>query len=510
MKEATESDEKKVMDEIKELERQLAVLSVPSPMVVATAPSPPSAPAPEAVLSSEETSPGTAATVEDMETTSLLPPTEPGDSSEVDEGEPASATSDPYAVDEEIQVDELSVALALAFSGSDDSVVKVKDEPVECPAPDVQDSQAKPVENPAVPSKPGRRQLTRRELLRNAAKARIRRMVAEKKKRSDLAAPSWLAAEWNKGTVQKEQMAAVLQEVNWCKEKFIVEMEKIVTQKRTVRLVKDAGWYSESEMKNDLLWAPQRITGAKAYCADPSRSSTHTRKNLYDEVTEYWVVVRERGSHEQLHEVENTTKSTEKLQDGAAPDIPKDTFAGLDGAMDRMITNAPSHSAAPESTTNADLDAKSSQNKDHLRRYLDSLLKNTTKLKTLQRDIKTNYEQQSAARSAKTLEDHIKKLDDEYDKLNEHMAKGETSSFDATWWKEASDKMKAATFVTSRATAAEMKIKKSKQFLEKKEGAVPEKPPKSSKRKEPTVRADKEPSQASASKKPKKEKKSKK
>ena len=99
--------------------------------------------------------------------------------------------------------------------------------------------------------------------------------------------------------------------------------------------------------------------------------------------------------------------------------------------MDRMITNAPSHSAAPESTTNADLDAKSSQatiyalrdmslyndgwsrvhkdsqclcsfvcillqNKDHLRRYLDSLLKNTTKLKTLQRDIKTNYEQQSS------------------------------------------------------------------------------------------------------------------
>ena len=40
-------------------------------------------------------------------------------------------------------------------------------------------------------------------------------------------------------------------------EKFIVEMEKIVTQKRTVRLVKDAGWYSESEMKNDLEWSQQ-------------------------------------------------------------------------------------------------------------------------------------------------------------------------------------------------------------------------------------------------------------
>ena len=111
------------------------------------------------------------------------------------------------------------------------------------------------------------------------------------------------------------------------------------------------------------------------------------------------------------------------------------------------------------------------------------------------------------------------------------------------WWKEASDKMKAATFVrssqkrklnmnkpfdpvpntsqihpslrTSRATAAEMKInfsvRKSKQFLEKKEGAVPEKqkPPKSSKRKEPTGGGDKVPSQSSASKKLKKQKKSK-
>ena len=68
---------------------------------------------------------------------------------------------------EEIQVDELSVALALAFSGSDDSMVKVKDEPVECPAPDVQDPQVKPVENSAASSKPERRKLTRREALNN-------------------------------------------------------------------------------------------------------------------------------------------------------------------------------------------------------------------------------------------------------------------------------------------------------------------------------------------------------
>ena len=37
-------------------------------------------------------------------------------------------------------------------------------------------------------------------------------------------------------------------------EKFIVEMEKIITKTRTVKLVKDAGWYSESEMRSDLGW----------------------------------------------------------------------------------------------------------------------------------------------------------------------------------------------------------------------------------------------------------------
>ena len=150
--------------------------------------------------------------MQDMETASLLPPTEPGDGSQVDESSPDSATSDPYsAVDvdndasltnldtlgfqidyihsttratlsytfsshvlrpmptKEIQVDDLSVALALAFSGSDDSL-KVKDEPVEpveCPAPDAQAPEVKPVENSEGSAKPGRRKLTRRETLNN-------------------------------------------------------------------------------------------------------------------------------------------------------------------------------------------------------------------------------------------------------------------------------------------------------------------------------------------------------
>ena len=55
------------------------------------------------------------------------------------------------------------------------------------------------------------------ELLMNAAKARIRRMVAPKTKRTDLSVPAWVAGEWHKGTKEKEQMAITLQDVNFDK-----------------------------------------------------------------------------------------------------------------------------------------------------------------------------------------------------------------------------------------------------------------------------------------------------
>lgn len=55
------------------------------------------------------------------------------------------------------------------------------------------------------------------ELLKNAAKQRVRRMVAPKTKRTDLAVPSWVADRWHSGTTAKEEMAHLLQEVNWDK-----------------------------------------------------------------------------------------------------------------------------------------------------------------------------------------------------------------------------------------------------------------------------------------------------
>ena len=64
-----------------------------------------------------------------------------------------------------------------------------------------------------------------KELLRNAAKARITRMCAAKKKRTDLEVPGFLKEQWNKGTKEKEEMAQALQQVNWCKAIFLHSLQ---------------------------------------------------------------------------------------------------------------------------------------------------------------------------------------------------------------------------------------------------------------------------------------------
>lgn len=140
--------------------------------------------------------------------------------------------------------------------------------------------------------------------------------------------------------------------------KFIDIVEKVIVKKNSIRLTKDEGWYSESEMRNDLNWSTYlccvlaqhtanmkniynlfpRVASKAAH--QRSKSLLHEierevdkvgppqvatldvaecfasivpgRTNQYDNVVEYWVTVRERGSREQLHEQEEKKSSTSK------------------------------------------------------------------------------------------------------------------------------------------------------------------------------------------------------
>ena len=55
--------------------------------------------------------------------------------------------------------------------------------------------------------------------MRNAAKARIARMIQTKKKRTDLSVPGFVKEQWEKGTAAKDELAQLLIDVNWAKER---------------------------------------------------------------------------------------------------------------------------------------------------------------------------------------------------------------------------------------------------------------------------------------------------
>ncbi|CAE7229913.1 unnamed protein product [Symbiodinium sp. CCMP2592] len=209
------------------------------------------------------------------------------------------------------------------------------------------------------------------EMLKNAAKQRIRRIVKPKAKRSDLMVPAWVAEQWNKGTSQKEAMAALLQEVNWDKTSFLNELEKVVKRTREIEIVKDQGWYSQSEMKTDLKW--QRITAAVAHCE--KNPSLLIRRNVYDGVLEYWVTVRETGRHVENLKEEEIQRSRSEAANPV--ELPKDAFAGFDNMTKRVLPEP----AGPDGSGDA--------------------------------------------KHVKALEDGITKLEKEHDKLNLHWAQAE-------------------------------------------------------------------------------------
>ena len=45
-------------------------------------------------------------------------------------------------------------------------------------------------------------------------------MIKEKKRRTDLKVPSFVREQWEKGTSGKDQLAELLQEVNWDKARY--------------------------------------------------------------------------------------------------------------------------------------------------------------------------------------------------------------------------------------------------------------------------------------------------
>ena len=180
---------------------------------------------------------------------------------------------------------------------------------------------------------------------------------------------------------------------------------------------------------------------------------------MYDNIVEYWVTIRETGSYEEEHELAQVHKSTSKACFSEAALVSKvvvNCFTLLDlncffnfylqaneavkledGCFDRIKAAMPSGDApmsdgskpgantemSPEQQ-NAEQDwglpvffdvsiipltrlainlfslpCRCLQNKQHLKRYLDSLLRLSTKLKALRREMKDHYTPESTSES---------------------------------------------------------------------------------------------------------------
>ncbi|CAE7229812.1 unnamed protein product [Symbiodinium sp. CCMP2592] len=137
-----------------------------------------------------------------------------------------------------------------------------------------------------------KKEFTRQERLVLAARGRIGRTMRPKTKRTDLVPPAYVQQHFKEG--HKKQLAQMLVDCNFDKARFFNLVEKTVLKRDEQVLEREEGWYSEAEMKADLKWSPSRIAGAMAYCR--ARAATHVRKNMYDNVEEFWVLLREKAN----------------------------------------------------------------------------------------------------------------------------------------------------------------------------------------------------------------------
>ncbi|CAL1171673.1 unnamed protein product [Cladocopium goreaui] len=306
--------------------------------------------------------------------------------------------------------------------------------------------------------KKARRPLSRRELLQNAAKMRIRRMIAPKKKRSDLQVPAMVKEQWDKGREEKNEMAQLLMDTNWCKDLFLTQLELVIKKKLKVKITRNEGWFSESELRMELKWTPGRIAGVKKVCEQSP--DTHIRSNRYDGVLEYWVIVKEAAEHTESLTQEEIHRQKKKVDDSAMPKMDQAGFQKLEDQKRR--DDASAEAKGPDRV------AAEVEQRAVLKRFIDSLLSKMNKLRTLIRDLKTNYSDDPTV-PIKSLEDNLGNMDAQYEMLNEHWAVGEHLDEKAskTWWAQAEKKMKETSVVSSRALAAELKARSGKKFFQK-------------------------------------------
>ncbi|CAE7221252.1 unnamed protein product, partial [Symbiodinium sp. CCMP2456] len=243
--------------------------------------------------------------------------------------------------------------------------------------------------------------------------------------------------EWKTGN--KTQIARTLQDANFDRANFISRMEITIKRKNEKEVFVDEGWYSKQEMMTDLGW-----------------------QNMYDKEWEYWVKVREHGKRRQAMSYEENFK---KLKEG--DDIPDDL-----GAIEKNLNNfdmdldpvrEPLSDAPPDPSAH-----KFAQSKETLEKFTNSVMTKIGKLRSLVKDLKTNYKNSVDAQQAvSSLETAVKAAETQYDALNELKTQVGMLGMNNELHGKVEEKMKQSTLVCSRAAATEAKIRTARRSFQK-------------------------------------------
>lgn len=304
--------------------------------------------------------------------------------------------------------------------------------------------------------RPKRRELTRQEMLNLAAKARIRRMVAPHKRRTDLEAPEYLKKYWEAGTKEKEELAELLKKCNFDRDSFISTVERVVVKKEKLTMKLDQGWYSEGELRDELHWPASRIDGVKRHCM--ANKETHVRANVYDGELEYWVTVRERGEKKQT--LTREERQSQKEQGGPV-ELPDKCFDGL-GSLENRLRQDNAHAATAKES------GQYAQEKEMLKKFCDSLTSKSCKLRALVKELRTHFPGSDQAKQAMDeLNKAVQKLEHCFEECNDELVHSEVHGFSEEFKKRVDQKIKTGTQVAGKAAAAEQRIRNAKKYFDK-------------------------------------------
>lgn len=242
-------------------------------------------------------------------------------------------------------------------------------------------------------------------------------------------------------------------------DKFVNELTVVVSRKQKVKMLINEGWHTEEEMRTELHWNKARIDGAKSRCQ--SLGPSHYRHNQYDGVEEFWIIVKESGERSETHSFEERHQKTSQADSDPTFELGGTKFSGVKALVDRK-------NDADKLGSQATAESKYGQTRDRCKKFKDSLMQKSGKLRQLVKELNTKYDDEQARKSVEMITKEIGHMDQEFDKCQEVWSKGEANGFfTEEFYKNAEEAMKTATLACSRAAAAELKTRSHKKYFEK-------------------------------------------